>query len=224
MSSPSLLIFALAATPAFASRPPIIALSSGAQRSHVRSQLMAGTSGKRITFIPTVPPDWLGWSLGTNALGIASGFLTTRLASSKSQAWYDRLRKPSWFPPAGLFGPMWTILYSTLGYAAAVVAATPANSARSAALATYVGHMLINLAWPPIFYGARNMGLALKWSVALCGAGLFNALKFGAIEPFAGWLFVPYLCWCGFATALTWKLNQLNAKGPGPGRPRKSSD
>lgn len=199
-------------------RPPLRARAHAAprtQRSQARAQL---NTPDPVVLFPAVPEAWLLWALGTNALGLASVVITSRyLMTAGAAGWYERLRKPAWFPPSGLFGPVWTLLYSSLGYAAAIVADKAAGPARLTALLVYAGHMAVNLAWPPIFFGMRDTSLALKWSVLLLGVGVLNALKFGAIEPFAGWLFVPYLLWCAFATALTYSLNERNRPELPPG-------
>jgi tryptophan-rich sensory protein len=44
-------------------------------------------------------------------VGLASGYL----ANVSQNHWFDQLIKPSWNPPAYLFGPVWTILYFLMG-------------------------------------------------------------------------------------------------------------
>ncbi|MFZ1634566.1 MAG: TspO/MBR family protein, partial [Chitinophagales bacterium] len=45
------------------------------------------------------------------SVGIISGLL----ASANNNTWFDTLNKPSWNPPAYLFGPVWTTLYLLMG-------------------------------------------------------------------------------------------------------------
>jgi len=37
--------------------------------------------------------------------------LEGQIAFPQILTWYSRLEKPSWTPPAPLFGPAWTVMY-----------------------------------------------------------------------------------------------------------------
>ena len=50
-------------------------------------------------------------------IGGLSGFATARGVST----WYPTLVKPSFNPPAWVFGPVWTVLYLMMGVAAFLV-------------------------------------------------------------------------------------------------------
>ena len=50
---------------------------------------------------------------GTSAAAALAGSLASRRAPQV----YERLRKPDWAPPAGVFGPVWTALYAATGVA-----------------------------------------------------------------------------------------------------------
>ena len=45
------------------------------------------------------------------SVGITSGLLAT----TNENIWFDTLYKPTWNPPAYLFGPVWTTLYLLMG-------------------------------------------------------------------------------------------------------------
>ncbi|KAJ1616908.1 TspO/MBR-related protein, partial [Pavlovales sp. CCMP2436] len=138
-----------------------------------------------------------------------AGFAGTVFVVPALKVWYVELPKPKWTPPGGIYAPVWTLLYASLGYTAAIVSASP-SPARQQALAVFFAHMAINLCWAPIFFGARRVNFAAWWNVLLCAAGVANAQQFGAIAPLAGWIFVPYLVWCGFATVLNFAIARLN--------------
>jgi tryptophan-rich sensory protein len=70
--------------------------------------------------------------------------------------------------------------------------------------------LVLNAGWSIIFFGFRQFGWALIEIVCLWLAIAVTGLLFYRIKPWAGYLFVPYLVWVTFATALNaaiWSLN-----------------
>ena len=66
----------------------------------------------------------------------------------------------------------------------------------------YAIQLLLNFAWSPLFFGAKRLGLALLDIAALDVTVLATAQLFWNINPIAGKLFLPYLAWISYATAL----------------------
>lgn len=58
-------------------------------------------------------PNLGGWANGLYFAG--------QIRKGEEKSWYDNLKKPSWTPPKYVFGPAWTVLYSSMGYAAHMV-------------------------------------------------------------------------------------------------------
>ena len=71
---------------------------------------------------------------------------------------YKTLRKPSWTPPDWVFGPVWTALYTAMGYASYVVYK---NGGGALPLSLYGVQLLMNLAWSPLFFRSHEIGFAL---------------------------------------------------------------
>jgi len=69
--------------------------------------------------------------------------------------YYARLDKPSWAPPAWLFGPVWTVLV-LMGVAAWLVAGKSGSQSR-APLGLWTAQLALNAAWTPIFFGPRRL-------------------------------------------------------------------
>lgn len=59
----------------------------------------------------------IGFTVVPHIGGIAGG-LVTRPAINK---WYEHLKRPDWRPPNWVFGPVWTSLYTGMGYASYLV-------------------------------------------------------------------------------------------------------
>jgi tryptophan-rich sensory protein len=147
-----------------------------------------------------------------HGLGLAGFIVLTFCApllsvGSMPGAWYAALQKPSWNPPAWLFGPAWTLLYTLMAVAAWLVWK---RVGFTRPLGFYFVQLALNAAWTPIFFGAHQLGWALVEIVAMWIAILATLLSFRRVSKKAGWLFVPYLAWVSFATVLNFTLWKLN--------------
>ncbi len=121
--------------------------------------------------------------------------------------WYAGLNKPLWNPPAWLFGPAWTTLYTLMAIAAWLVWK---RVGFTRALGFYFVQLILNAAWTPIFFGAHAMGWALFEISIMWIAILLTLLSFLRVQKTAGLLLVPYLAWVSFATFLNFTLWRLN--------------
>ncbi|MCQ2410004.1 MAG: tryptophan-rich sensory protein [Elusimicrobiaceae bacterium] len=121
--------------------------------------------------------------------------------------WYRQLIKPPFIPPEGIFGPVWALLYVSLGLSA-FFAFREKFHARP--LALFAGQLVLNVCWTPVFFGAHSLLGALLLLLAMLGemTGLFKA--FWRTDRRAAYLLLPYSAWLVFATYLTigvWWLN-----------------
>lgn len=123
-------------------------------------------------------------------------------------AWYQALSKPSWNPPAWVFGPVWTLLYVSIGVSAWLVWR---RRGWGRELGAWSAQMALNALWTPLFFGLHALGGALIEIVALWLAILGTVLLFWRARPLAGALLLPYLAWVGFAAVLNATLWRLNA-------------
>jgi translocator protein len=141
----------------------------------------------------------------------AGGYLLSPARSAAAAAWYAALAKPSWVAPSSWFGPVWIALYCLMGFAAWLVSRERYHARYGAALTAYFVQLLLNAAWAPLFFGARNLGAGLFVSVALWIAIVWTIREFLPVRPPAAWLLLPYLGWVTYALALNfslWRLNQ----------------
>ena len=140
-------------------------------------------------------------------VGACSGFL----ARDGIRSWYRTIRRPSWDPPEGVFGPVWTTLYATMGLALGKVVRADDTDAKRVALTLFSLQLVLNGAWSWIFFVRHDLRGALIESVALWLAVAATVVAFWRIRPGAGVLLLPYLAWTGFATVLTaeiWRRNR----------------
>ena len=139
------------------------------------------------------------------AAGIGSIF--TRKGLSQ---WYAALKKPSFNPPAWLFGPVWTMLYILMAVAAWLVWRDKGLHAAAAPLALFAAQLALNAAWPAIFFGLKLPGAAFVELVILWCAILATAVAFARVSPVAGALMAPYELWVSFAAILNFTIWRLN--------------
>ena len=177
-----------------------------------------------------IEPVDVALGVGPLILGTVVGILT----NASGQGWYRRLSKPSWTPPAGVFGPVWTVLYLLMGGALVLVVrdrrqAQPTTARDLAAdegdlsdvaktrrgrsdlaLGAFGMQLVLNLGWSILFFGARQTRLAALEIVVLWGSIVATVVAFGRIRPVAGALMLPYLAWSTFAAALTIAIARRN--------------
>jgi len=141
------------------------------------------------------------------AVGALSGFATARGVS----IWYPTLVKPSFNPPAWVFGPVWTVLYVMMGVAAFLIWKTGLETdGVKLALTLFAVQLALNGLWSILFFGMRSPGLALVEIVLLWLAIVGTIWSFWRVEPLAGALLLPYWAWVSFASVLNGSLWWLN--------------
>jgi len=140
-------------------------------------------------------------------IGIIGSFFTM----PEVGGWYAGLQKPSFNPPAWIFGPVWTLLYILMGVSLWLVIRDGMSSRPvQQAVALFAVQLALNLAWSVIFFGMHLIAVAFIEVLILVIFIIATMLTFRRINPTAGWLFVPYLCWTAFASVLTGTLWFLN--------------
>ncbi|KAI1266007.1 TspO/MBR-related protein [Xylariaceae sp. FL1019] len=141
-------------------------------------------------------------------LGTAVGYSTR---PKQTQDTYAAMKQPPLRPPPQIFGPVWTVLYGMMGYAAhRAVVASPSPAAADSIRTLYSAQLGLNLVWMPLFFTYRKPALALANIVSLVGLnGYLTNLYFG-LDDVAGWCMVPYMAWLGFATYLNAGTGYLN--------------
>ena len=131
-------------------------------------------------------------------------------ASANAPGFYTILNKPSWAPPATVFGPVWTVLYLLMAVAAWLVWKEGRKPDNRRALSFYLLQLALNALWTWVFFAWRLGGWALAEIIVLWVLILLTTIGFYRVRPIAGLLLVPYLAWVTFATVLNavlWRMN-----------------
>lgn len=140
------------------------------------------------------------------ALAAAAG----GIAAAPAPGFYESLVRPAWAPPAWLFGPAWTVLYSLMAIAAWMVWRARGWRWAQGALTLYGMQLVLNALWTWLFFAWRQGAWALAEVVVLWLTIAATAVAFGQVRRAAAVLLLPYLAWVGFATALTFAVWRMN--------------
>ncbi len=128
------------------------------------------------------------------------------------RTWYPTLVRPSFAPPASVFGPVWTTLYVMMGVASWLVWRQGfVRPEVQGALAFYGIQLVFNLAWSWLFFGLQQPLVALLEIMVLLTLIAVTAFRFRPVSRTAAILMLPYLAWVTFATVLNagfWWLNR----------------
>lgn len=129
----------------------------------------------------------------------------------KSNNWYSKLIKPSWAPPAWIFGPVWTVLYIIIAVSFGMVffKAFTGNIPKFLIL-PFILNLVFNIAFTPIQFRLKNNLLAAIDILLVLGTLVWAIF---AIYPHINWvayLQIPYLLWVIFATILQLTVTYLN--------------
>lgn len=125
---------------------------------------------------------------------------------------YQELIKPTWSPPAWIFGPVWTVLYAIMAVSFGKVfyrVFFTKDLSWTVAL-PFVLNLIFNFSFTWIQFGLKNNYLA-SVDILLVLATLIWALV--SVYPHMKWVALvntPYLLWVSFATVLQLTITFLN--------------
>ena len=121
--------------------------------------------------------------------------------------WYQSLAKPAFNPPNWVFAPVWSILYVMIGIAGA---RTFLDHRRTAAMRLWLAQMILNFLWSPLFFGMQDISSALIVILALVIAVAGFVVASWQRDRLSALVFLPYLAWVAFATALNSAILLMN--------------
>ncbi len=142
-------------------------------------------------------------------LAQSAGGIGTVFTFDAIPTWYALLNKPVFSPPNWLFGPVWTILYTLIGVSFYIIW-TKHSKKTFWMLKLFIIHLFLNAIWSPIFFGAKNLGLAFIVILIMDITLVIMIKSFYKLNKVAALILIPYLIWISFASLLNfsiWKLN-----------------
>lgn len=134
-------------------------------------------------------------------IGFAIGMVSDPKAS------YAGFIKPSFAPPAWLFGPVWTVLYIMIAIAGWRL---HEHDPGSHEMQLWWGQLVLNFLWTPIFFMASLRGLALAVILVLLVLIALLITRLWPRERGTALLLAPYAVWVAFASLLNAEIIRLN--------------
>jgi tryptophan-rich sensory protein len=128
-----------------------------------------------------------------------------------SYTWYAQLIKPSWAPPAWLFGPVWTVLYLIIfiSFGAVFLKVGKGEIPKAVAL-PFILNLIFNFAFTPLQFGLRNNYLAASDIALVFVTLVWSFSSVWSYLPWVVWVNLPYWAWVTFATILQFAVTYLN--------------
>jgi len=146
-----------------------------------------------------------GWIAVCFAAAVIGG-----AATAGAPGFFGELARPSWAPPAWIFGPVWTILYLMMAFSAWMAWRERAFREAPAAFTLFFAQLGANALWSWIFFSWRQGALAFAEILLLWLLLAATMDQFRRIRPAAALLLVPYLAWTTFAAVLAFSVWRLN--------------
>lgn len=142
---------------------------------------------------------------------ILVAYVGGRLTAASVTTWYRGLRKPSWTPPGGVIGVVWTVLYILAAISALIVWNLPGGASVPFLIASlFVLNALLNVFWSYMFFYLHKTGLAIWVCLLLELTIVLLIWLIAPVSVLAAWLLVPYAAWVTFASYLNYRVWVMN--------------
>jgi len=125
--------------------------------------------------------------------------------------WYASLIKPSFSPPAWIFGPVWTVLYVIIAITFIRIFYLAARNVIPGKVAVpFILNLAFNLVFSPIEFGLRNNYVASIDVLLILGTLIWAMAAIWSYSRRLALWQIPYLSWVSFATILQLSITWLN--------------
>ena len=100
--------------------------------------------------------------------------------------WYSQLVKPTWSPPAWIFGPVWTFLYILIAFSYGTVFYKVFTKQWPVVVVVpFILNLVFNVAFTPLQFGLQNNLLAAIDITFILGTLIWAMI---VIYPYAPWI------------------------------------
>lgn len=134
---------------------------------------------------------------------------------SNTYNWYKKLQKPSFAPPAWVFGPVWTVLYIIIAitFGKVFYESLVINHLPMFISLPFVLNIIFNLLFTPIQFKLKNNLLASFDILLVVGTLIWALITVWQVTPnlsLVVYANIPYLLWGMFATVLQLRITWIN--------------
>ncbi len=147
----------------------------------------------------------IGWIIVVYAMaGLAA------VGSIDAPQVYAEFNLASWAPPATVFGPVWTLLYTLMAFSAWLVWRDHGFTSAKNWFLLFFLQLVTNVFWSWFFFAWLSGFYALVNILTLVVLLAATILLTWRLNRLASVLLVPYFCWVAFAAALNFSVWQMN--------------
>jgi len=128
-----------------------------------------------------------------------------------SYSWYQTLEKPTWAPPANVFGPVWSFLYGLIAISFGFVFVKVFQKKLPKIVALpFVLNLIFNGIYTPLQFGLKSNVLASIDILLVLGTLIWSMVVIYKYHKWVTYIQIPYLLWVSFATVLQLTITYLN--------------
>ena len=177
-------------------------------------------------------------SISWVATTVVGGTLGAPFVMKATRSWYRTIPLPSFTPPNAIFGPVWSLLYATMGIASwrirniVLLKQTIHQSSKNigvtgAGVGVGVGggllssiqqhimilsliHYTLNIIWAPIFFGLKRFRLGHVLNITIWATLIPIIIGYSTLDLVSGLMLIPYFLWLSFAIRLSDGICKLN--------------
>jgi benzodiazapine receptor len=125
--------------------------------------------------------------------------------------WYREIIRPDWAPPAWIFGPVWSILYTIIAISfGRVFFLFIKKKIPFLTTLPFILNLVFNFAFSPIQFQLQNYLLASIVILLVLITIIWSMISIYKYEKWITYAQIPYLLWVSFATVLQITVTYLN--------------